>query len=609
MNIWKPARMLVVSVSLGIVVGCGVYAATPSTPVKPRFRSPEEAFYSDIRPATPDQRLPRTLEKKADAQASFIEGILSEEQGDYEQALNAYTQSLALDPGGNPQLAVRVAHEFVKRGDVAQGINILKDLAKVRPREPLAYLNLAYFYFRQLNKPSLAVTYAEKAVRIDPKNLAAYQSLFELYMTLKRKKEAESVITRAEKNDSKNPAYWLSLTDLAIQLYRSDNNPFPAAKAPLVIRLLEKATRLAGDDANTNQKIADDYVLIDQVNSAIPLYLKTIELNKSNPEVRYKLAESFVKAGQRDQAIRMLEEMLKSNPLKSEIYEFRARLYLENGNKEHALADYEQAILLAPQEPENYLHAAELDLQLKQNDRAIATLQEARHRFPIPQITYALAVGLSTAKRYSEALPVYEAALQEAKSGQQEIIDGNFYFNYGVTAEQAGLVDKAAGLLKKSIELDPSKSAQAYNYLGYMWIDRNLNLDEAGTMIRKALEIEPDNGAYLDSLGWYYFKKGEFSKALNELLHAADRVHPADPTVFEHIGDAYRSLGNVGQALNYWQKALKLDPQNQGLASKTDEAKAKYTANPVPSAPAPVSSPSPSKSAPVPSPSPTPSQP
>jgi tetratricopeptide (TPR) repeat protein len=600
--------MLLVSVSVGVVVGCGVCAAAPSTPVKSRFRSPEEAFYSDIRPATPDQKLPKSLEKKAEAQASYIEGILTEEQGDYEAALSAYTQSLQLDPGGNPQLAVRVAHEFAKRGDVAQGINILKDLAKFRPREPLAYINLAYFYFRQLNKPALAVTYAEQAVQVDPKNLTASQTLFDLYMALKRKKEAESVIARAQKADNNDPAYWLSLTDLAIQLYRTDNGAFIAAKAPAVAPLLAKAASLAGDDANTNQKIADDYVLIDQVNSAIPLYLKTLELNKNNPEVRYKLAESFVKTGQRDQAIRTLEEMLKSNPLKYEIYELLARLYQENGNKEHALADYEQAILLAPQEPENYLHAADLDLQLKQNDRAISTLQEARRRFPLPQITYALAVGLSTAKRFAEALPVYEAALQEAKSGQQEIIDGSFYFNYGVTAEQAGLVDKAAGLLKKSIELDPSKSAQAYNYLGYMWVDRNLNLDEAGTMIKKALEIEPDNGAYLDSLGWYYYKKGDFSKALNELLHAAELVHPADPTVFEHIGDAYRSLGNVGQALNYWQRALKLDPQNQGIATKVDEAKAKYTANPASSPAVPMPSQSPAKPV-TPSPSPTPTQP
>ncbi len=94
-----------------------------------------------------------------------MEGLLLEEEGDYEEALTAYTRSLQLDPGGNPQLAVRVAHDYAKRGDVANGIDVLKDLAKARPNEPLAYLNLAYFYLKQLKKPELAVKYAEQAVR------------------------------------------------------------------------------------------------------------------------------------------------------------------------------------------------------------------------------------------------------------------------------------------------------------------------------------------------------------------------------------------------------------------------------------------------------------
>src|SRR5260370_4393629 len=237
----------------------------------------------------------------------------------------------------------------------------------------------------------------------------------------------------------------------------------------------------------------------------MPFYRQPIELSKDNADVRYKLAQSFLKTGQRDQAIRNLEEMLKANPLKFEIYEFLARLYEEAGNKERALENYEQGLLLAPNQPENYLHTAEVQLELRRYDQAISTLEEARRRFQIPQITYSLAIALSTAKRYLDALPIFEAALQEAQSSDEELIDGNFYFNYGATAEQAGLVDKAAMLLKKSIELDPSKAAQAYNYLGYMWGDRNQNLDDAGSMIKKALEIEPDNGAFLDSLGWVYF--------------------------------------------------------------------------------------------------------
>ncbi|MBV9106630.1 MAG: tetratricopeptide repeat protein, partial [Verrucomicrobia bacterium] len=591
MSTCKPARLvLCVGASVGASLGA---FATPGEAEKglpdlvasnvssaPRYRSPEETFYSEIRPATPEQQLPKSLEKKADAQAAYMEGILLEEEGDYEAALAAYSRCLQLDPGGNPQLAVRIAHDYAKRGDVASGIDVLKDLAKARPREPLAYLNLAYFYLRQLKKPELAVKYAEQAVEVDPSNFAGYQTLFEVYMALKRKKEAEATLLKAQKLDRKDANFWLSLVDLTIQLYGDNQGSFPSQRVAEVDPLLKKASDYAGGDGNIYAKIADDYVLIDQVTSAIRFYLRTLELNKDNAEVRYKLAQSFLKTGQRDQAIRSLEEMLKANPLKFEIYEFLARLYEEAGNKERALATFEQALLLAPNQPENYLHIASIQLELKRYDQAISTLEEARRRFPIPQITYSLAIALSTAKHYSEALPIFEAALQEAKTNQEELLDGSFYFNYGVTAEQAGLVEKAAPLLKKSIELDPSKAAQAYNYLGYMWVDRNINLDEAGSMIRKALEIEPENGAYLDSLGWFYFKKGDFSRAIAELLHAADLINPPDPVVYEHIGDTYRSLGNSPQALSYWQKALTLDPQNSTLTSKIDQVKAKMTSNP-----------------------------
>ena len=609
MSTWRLARLLLgvgasVGTSLGALVTTGeaeqvlpVVVASKAASV-PRYRSLEDTFYSDIRPATPEQQLPKSLEKKADAQASYMEGLLLEEEGDYEDALAAYSRSLQLDPGGNPQLAVRIAHDYAKRGDIANGIDVLKDLAKARPREPLAYLNLAYFYLKQLKKPELAVKYAEQAVEVDPKNFAGYQMLFEVYMALKRKKDAESTLIKAQKLDSKDSNFWLSLVELTIQLYSSNQDSFPAQREAALEPLLKKAADYANNDGTIYAKIADDYVLIDQVASAIPFYLRTLELNKDNADVRYKLAQSFLKTGQRDQAIRSLEEILKANPLKFEIYEFLARLYEEAGNKERALANYEQALLLAPNQPENYLHTAGVELELKQYDRAISILEEARRRFPIPQITYSLAIALSTAKRYSDALPIFEAALQEAKSTQEELLDGSFYFNYGATSEQAGLVDKAATLLKKSIELDPSKAAQAYNYLGFMWVDRNMNLDEAGSMIKKALEIDPENGAYLDSLGWYYFKKGDFGRALTELLHAADLINPPDPVVYEHIGDTHRSLGNGPQALSYWQKALTLDPQNQSLLSKIDQAKAKMTFNPT-NSPPPILPPPPATSTPT----------
>ena len=608
MSTWRLARLLL-WVGAAAAVGTSLFTfatariaeaelsgdvALRSSPT-PAPRNLEDAFYSDIHPATPDQQLSKPLEKKADAQAAYMEGLLLEQDGDYESALAAYSRSLQLDPGGNPRLAVRVAHDYAKRGDVANGIDVLKDLALARPDEPLAYLNLAYFYLNQLKKPDLALKYAQKAVEVDPKNFSGYQLLFEVYVALKQKKDADSTLVRAQKLQSNDPNFWLNLAELTIQLYTDGDLPFPAQRVPAVDQLLKKAAGYAENDGNVYAKIGDDYVLIDQVANAIPFYLRTLELNKDNADVRLKLAQSFLKTGQRDQAIHSLEEMVKANPMKFEIYEFLARLYEEAGNKERALANYEQALLIAPNQPELYLGAAQTQLSLKQFDRAVATLEEARRRFAIPQITYSLAIALASAKRYSDALPVFEAALQEAQSREEELLDGSFYFNYGATAEQAGLVDKAATLLKRSIDLDPSKAAQAYNYLGFMWVDRNMNLDEAGLMIKKALDIDPENGAYLDSLGWYYYRKGDFARALTELLHAADLINPPDPVVYEHIGDTYKSLGNTALALTYWQKGLTLDPQSQSLATKIDQAKAKVTANPPTTPPPMLSSPTPSQ--------------
>jgi len=564
--------------------------AQPNKPA-PKNRDLEQSLFFDARPSTPDQSLSKFSEKKADAEAAFMQGLILEEDGDYDSALEAYTRSLQLDPGGNPQIAIRVANEYVKREEVPSALDLLKDLIKARPDEVQAFLNLADIYLQRLGKPDLALPYADQALRLAPDRLAPYQTLFEINFALNRKKNAEAILQRAQKLESQDPATWLTLADLSIRLYSNEKGAFQTSHSAAVEPYLKKAISLAKEDIDVLSKVGDDYVEISEVPNAITAYLKALELSQGNTEIRYKLAQSFLKTGQRDEAIRALEDMIKTNSLRPESYEFLARLYQEGGNLERALSNYEQAILLAPNQPENYLHTAEMQLELKKFDDAILTLQQARHRFPVPQMTYSLAVALSTAKRYPDALPIYEAALQEAKTSQPEVLDAAFYFNYAVAAEQSNLVDKAAGLFKQCIELDPSKAAQAYNYLGYMYVDRSMNLDEAGLMIKKALELQPDNGAYIDSLGWYYYHTGEYAKALTELLRALEKLKPEDPVVLEHVGDTYQALNNLGEAEVYWQRALKLDPTNQKLTTKIDASKAKLTSNP-PSTATPLPKPS-----------------
>ena len=110
-----------------------------------------------------------------------------------------------------------------------------------------------------------------------------------------------------------------------------------------------------------------------------------------------------------------------------------------------------------------------------------------------------------------------------------------------------------------------------------MWADHNMHLEEAEEMINHAIQMDPNNGAYLDSLGWLDYRSGKFEQALTELLRAAQVLPKDDPTVFEHIGDAYAKLDRVPQALDYWQKAIAFDPDNKQLAAKIESTKTKMS--------------------------------
>ncbi len=110
-----------------------------------------------------------------------------------------------------------------------------------------------------------------------------------------------------------------------------------------------------------------------------------------------------------------------------------------------------------------------------------------------------------------------------------------------------------------------------------MWAEHNMHLDEAEQMIRRALEAEPDNGAYLDSLGWVEYRQGKFEQAATDLQRAAENMSRDDSVVFDHLGDTYLELNRVPQALEAWQKALIIDPENKKLAEKIDNAKTKVS--------------------------------
>jgi tetratricopeptide (TPR) repeat protein len=161
-------------------------------------------------------------------------------------------------------------------------------------------------------------------------------------------------------------------------------------------------------------------------------------------------------------------------------------------------------------------------------------------------------------EKWTDAADTYARALDVERiddKGQWQIL-----YARGVALERAGEWSEAEGLLKKAIEIDPGQP-QVLNYLGYSWIDRGQNLKEALALIGKAVAARPDDGFIVDSLGWAYYRLGDFGKATKYLEHAVE-LKPDDSTINDHLGDAYWRVGRRLEAQFQWHHALAMKPSD-----------------------------------------------
>jgi len=539
-----------------------------------------------------DLQLRLENEHKADALAHFVEGLSFEENGEMDKALAAYRKVLDVDPG-QTDLAGRVASLLARQDDFPQAIDVLKDAVKATPNAPEPLLQLAFIYAKYLGRTDQAIDYVNRAIALNPQNIAAYERLCEVALAAGDEQKALQALDRAAALKIDNATFWTRLGKLyASIVFKTDRAPRPDEIAR-VNEIFKKAADHAGNDSAALKDLADYYASTQQIKEAIPLYLRLLELEPEDTNAREKLATGFLVTNQREKAVEMLEQIIKQHPEKYQPYDLLAGLLddsaraLERDKKKDeakaafakAAANYEQSLVVNPERPSPYLHLAELLLgPLKEYERAVKVLTEARQHFSqTPEIAYYLAIAQREAKHAQDAVATFEEALHEAELEGGEITNARFYFDYGAAAEQAGLYDKAAGLFQKSIALDPANAADAYNYLGYMWAEHNMRLGEAEQMVKLALQNDPNNGAYIDTLGWLEYRQGKFDQALVDLLRAAQKLTRDDPVVFEHIGDTFAKMNKIAQAVDAWQKALNMDPKNKSLTEKIENAKTKMS--------------------------------
>ena len=521
----------------------------------------------------------------ASALAHYSAAQQFEAAGRIREALDHYVQLLKADPG-NPDVAAHTAElAFNYQGrDVA--LKILEEAIGANPRTAAPYLNLARFAATYVSddpfESDRAAKVLSEALAKFPRDASVYQVAARLYLSRKDRERAVAALEQAIKQPETDPNFWLQTGRAAQEVWPLGQPEVRDENKTLVNRFFDNALKNAthGRTEEVEMVVAQYFLLTNQIPQATKVCEK-LAAGSDNIEARKLLYRLYDAQDRKDDARAMLERIVKDAPADVEQRKLLAGLYEQREQFVQAAEQLEAAIQVGGGDSDDYLRLGEMLLRGQDYEKLIQLSQRSVRLFPEqPMFHVQAAFAHRSLNQFDAAIKRFGEADKLAQSSGSDLLNHRFYFQYGVTLERASRWNEAARMFEKSISLtpkdNPDEAANTLNYLGYMWLEQEQNLDKAGEFIRKANELQPDNAAYIDSLGWFHFKKGDYKTALKELLRAREllkELQPEDAEIVDHIGRTYLKLNDRAKAVEFMEKAAELNPADAGIQERLREAK------------------------------------
>ncbi len=488
-----------------------------------------------------------------DVSSYLILAQLYRSAGENAKAETILKKAIAMQPDSS-EANSNLALLYVDIGDYRAAIDLLKRVADEKA-DSQVWSTLAYAYEQTQDYKNASAAY-RKALERDPDNIGFRRGLGQSLLLSRQYDQAREQFEGLVEANPRDVESYLRLS----QVYRIQRQ-FDQAH-----QTLAKALELAPDNldiqfnqvllAESQGKIPEAISLVQKILDAT----SKLESSPLNPNDKGSRGIFLEKLGllHRDQgdfpnaegAFRQMLALGKENAIRGEIHLIET--YQESRQYDKALDASEKAVKQYPESRELVLERAALLASVGKGSAAVGLLKPL-----LKNNSEDREIWLATARVYQQEKQFDQA--REATAKAQELSDSDeereyIHFLYGSIWERQKDYKRAEQEFRKTLEIDPD-SAMALNYLGYMWADQGTNLDEAVKMILRALEMEPNSGAYMDSLGWAYFKQNRLDLAQQYLEKATDRLG-RDPTILDHLAEVYFSAGRIRDAQAKWKLAL-----------------------------------------------------
>lgn len=496
----------------------------------------------------------------ASAKASylhFLSGLLLERRGNYGEALQEYRTTLALDP--KSIFVYRHALRLAMRvGRMDEAMKWADHLTKVDSQNPENWVLLGGIQWAD-GDIEAAKTAFRKALELDEDNTEALYQMASLISSENKEKSLEYLekYLKVSPDQAADVYYQMAI------LYNLQGRRDEAIKH-LNLSIQSDPTFL-----QSRYSLAQLYEIKGDTFSALTEYLDILPMDEKNAALLNHIGEIYINSGKLPEAeayFLKTRDINRSDPTAC----FWLAVLAEQKEDFRSGANYLKESSRFNKDPRLRLRVSYYLTRFDNYREAVSILEEGHEIWPKDaEISYFLALGLDDLRKTQKALEILKKLIQDKPDYREARMQ------YAVISERVDLMDEAETHFKILLEKKPDDHV-ILNYLGYSLADRNLKLADAERYIRKALELDPENGAYTDSLGWVHFRQGKNSMAMEELKKALSLVGE-DETVWEHLGDSYMMAQSTRQAWYCWKVSYMLKPDRKEVAKKIERLEKKIS--------------------------------
>jgi tetratricopeptide (TPR) repeat protein len=488
-----------------------------------------------------------------DVDAWLMLGRLQKVNQDSIESQKAFNKALEIDPENQEALS-GLALVYSDLGDHTRAAEVLKKVAERNP-DLRTLVSLAASY-EQLRDFASASDAYRKAVELSPGNDELKRALGQSLIYAGKLDEAASVYQQLIEADANDVESHLRLA----QIYRDQRDFAKAREAvnkakaaePNNLEIMLTEALLLKEEGRETEAIANLKTILDATSKRN--YTQSERVNRGR--LMEQLGEMHLAIDQYPEAVAIYRQVAELDPNGRTSALMIEALRL-NREFNQALQEADAAVKKYPQE--RYLLVARSSVlsDMGRADEAVAEVKKLFDGKNDRGIWVSLAQTHSKSRNFGEMAKDLDEAEKLSKTDDEK---ETVFLLRGEMFEKMKRIPDAEAEFRKALAISPN-SPGALNYIGYMLADRNIRLSEAVQLISKALEQDPYNGAYLDSLGWAYYRMARYEEAESTLVRAAERTK-RDPTVHDHLGDTYLERGKVADAVAQWESSLQLWQQS-----------------------------------------------